>query len=71
MEEDGTITELALEEAAEQPSAPTPKLTQENQAEPAPKLPIPLEPEVETRSNGLVDIVYVPSFGGIENCGTN
>ena len=46
--EDGTITELASEEANEKPSAPAPKLTQENQAEPALEPHILLELEIET-----------------------
>lgn len=76
MEEvDGTIAEPVLEEADEQPSAPTPAPTAENQAEPAleptdtpePE-PIP-EPEVTDRSSE--NMVYVPGFGWIESRGPN
>ena len=76
MEEvDGTIAEPVLEEADEQPSAPTPAPTAENQAEPAleptdtpePE-PIP-EPEVTDRSTE--NMVYVPGFGWIESRGPN
>ena len=76
MEEvDGTIAKPVLEEADEQPSAPTPAPTAENQAEPAleptdtpePE-PIP-EPEVTDRSSE--NMVYVPGFGWIESRGPN
>ena len=74
-EVDGTIADHVLEEADEQPSAPTPAPTAENQAEPAleptdtpePE-PIP-EPEVTDRSSE--NMVYVPGFGWIESRGPN
>ena len=72
---DGMIAEPVLEEADEQPSAPTPAPTAENQAEPAleptdtPELePIP-EPEVTDSSSE--NMVYVPGFGWIESRGPN
>lgn len=71
----GMRAESILEEADEQPPAPTPAPTAENQAEsaleptdtPEPE-PIP-EPEVTDRSSE--NMVYVPGFGWIENQGPN
>ena len=76
MEEvDGTIAEPVLEEADEQPSAPTPAPTAENQAEPAleptdtPE-PEPI-PEPEVTDSSSENMVYVPGFGWIESRGPN
>lgn len=70
-EADGTIAEPVLEEAGEHPSSPDPEPTTENQAEPAPKTPTPLEPEIEAIVDNLADMVYVPGFGWIESQGPN
>ena len=74
-EVDGTIAEPILEEADEQPPAPTPAPTAENQAESAPEPtdtpesePIP-EPEITDSSSE--NMVYVPGFGWIESQGPN
>ncbi len=76
MEEvDGTIAEPVLEEADEQPSAPTPAPTAENQAEPAleptdtPE-PEPI-PEPEVTDSSSENMVCVPGFGWIESRGPN
>ena len=76
MEEvDGTIAEPVLEEADEQPSAPTPAPTAENQAEPAleptdtPE-PEPI-PEPEVTDSSSENMVCVPGFGWIESRGHN
>lgn len=72
MEEvDETIAEHVLEEADEQPYAPAPKSTAENQTEPAPEPPTPLGPETETSGDNSADMVYVPGFGWIESQGPN
>ena len=70
-EVDGTIAEPILEEADEQPPAPTPAPTAENQAESAPETPTPLEPEIEAIGDNSADMVYVPGFGWIESQGPN
>ena len=70
-EADGTIAEPVLEEADEQPPAPTPAPTAENQAESAPETPTPLEPEIEAIGNNSADMVYVPGFGWIKSQGPN
>ncbi|WP_195463288.1 DUF6550 family protein [Anaerotruncus colihominis] len=70
-EVDGTIAEPILEEADEQPPAPTPAPTSENQAESAPEPPAPLGPETETSGDNSADMVYVPCFGWIESQGPN
>lgn len=74
-EADGTIAEPVLEEADEQPPAPTPAPTAENQAESAPETPTPLEPgpipELEVTDSSSENTVYVPGFGWIENQGPN
>lgn len=67
----GTIVEPVLEEVDEQPSTPTPAPTAENQAEPAPETPTPLEPEIEAIGDNSADMVYVPGFGWIESQGPN
>ena len=70
-EVDGTIAEPILEEADEQPPAPTPAPTAENQAESAPETPTPLEPEIEAIGDNSADMAYVPGFGWIESQGPN
>ena len=71
----GTIAEPVLEEADEQPPAPTPVPTVENQAEPAleptdtPE-PEPI-PEPEVTDSSSENMVYVPGFGWIESQGPN
>ncbi|RGE65333.1 DUF6550 family protein [Anaerotruncus colihominis] len=70
-EADGTIAEPVLEEAGEHPSSPDPEPTTENQAEPAPQTPTPLEPEIEAIGDNSADMVYVPGFGWIESQGPN
>ena len=72
MEEvDKTITEPLLEEANEQPPAPTPAPTAENQGVSALEPPSPLESETETSGDSSADMVYVPGFGWIESQGPN
>ena len=72
MEEvDGTIADHVLEEADEQPSAPTPAPTAENQTVSPPEPPASLEPEIETIGDNSADMVYVPGFGWIESQGPN
>ena len=63
--------ESILEEADEQPSAPTPAPAAENQAEPAPEPPALPEPEIEAIGDNSADMVYVPGFGWIESQGPN
>ena len=71
----GMRAESILEEADEQPSAPTPAPTAENQAEPAleptdtPE-PEPI-PEPEVTDSSSENMVYVPGFGWIESRGPN
>ena len=72
---DGMIAEPVLEEADEQPPAPTPVPTVENQAEPALEptdTPEPeLIPEPEVTDSSSENMVYVPGFGWIENQSSN
>ena len=70
-EVDGTIADHVLEEADEQPSAPTPAPTAENQTVSPPEPPASLEPEIETIGDNSADMVYVPGFGWIESQGPN
>ena len=67
----GMRAESILEEADEQPSAPTPAPAAENQAEPAPEPPALPEPEIEAIGDNSADMVYVPGFGWIESQGPN
>ena len=72
---DGMIAEPVLEEADEQPPAPTPAPMAENQVEPALEptdTPEPeLIPEPEVTDSSSENMVYVPGFGWIENLGSN
>lgn len=72
---DGMIAEPVLEEADEQPPAPTPAPMAENQVEPALEptdTPEPeLIPEPEVTDSSSENMVYVPGFGWIENQGSN
>lgn len=70
-EVDAMIAEPVLEEADEQPSAPDPEPTAENQTESAPEPPAPLEPEIEAIGDNSADMAYVPGFGWIESQGPN
>ena len=60
-----------MEEANEQPPAPTPAPTAENQGVSALEPPTPLESETETSGDSSGDMAYVPGFGWIESQGPN
>lgn len=67
----GMRGESILEEADEQPPAPIPAPTAENQTVPPPEPPASLEPEIETIGDNSADMVYVSGFGWIESQGPN